>query len=647
MWPPLDYYANWGFLNFFAMGLLNVFVLSRKPDLRLSRLYCIFTGEVAGWSLLYGLWLKSTTPATAEIFLRACMIPVVLLPTGFFHFVVELTRSKIPKWVLPANYLLGGIIGLLVFTPWFALGPPERHLVFPFRLRPGPIFPLHLAQCAGLVVPSHVLLFRTFQKSSGQLRAQILLVFFGMVIAFPSGMMNYLEWYRVPIPPLLTPLVSLIVVAMGIAIARHNLFNIEVLIRRTIIFSGLLLTFIAMIGIFCLWLPGRFLQLFHVRVPWLWLNLLSVTVVVSSFDWVRTNLVNATDWYLFQKRYDAKALLKQFTEEVLGIVDLQQLVTMTVATLTATMKLKGCDVWLRDENTHAYQLIASHGRPVPATQEMSAATPLVTYLRESPVSADLSHRMEHLPSTLRTQLEEMRGKLCLPLVLHDELIGLLTLGRKQSDEPFTQDDLGILLPLTRTLAIAITNAQLFTKLAKTQTQATLDALTGLLVRRAFLERAEILIMSAQPQQRACCLLMLDLDYFKQTNDTYGHLVGDAVLQEVALRLSGTLRQDDLLGRFGGEELIILLPNTSRSEALEIAERLRAVVGTTPIQTGTVLVTQTISIGLASCPEDGTALEELIARADESLYVAKRAGRNRVGTRQIPRMIPDVKPCANS
>lgn len=170
---------------------------------------------------------------------------------------------------------------------------------------------------------------------------------------------------------------------------------------------------------------------------------------------------------------------------------------------------------------------------------------------------------------------------------------------------------------------------LLRRLAEKELEASTDALTGLLMRRAFLQQAAAALAKAAQAHRPCALLMVDLDHFKQKNDAYGHLVGDVVLQETAHRLSQTLRAGDLIGRYGGEEFILLLPQAARAQALEVAERLRRAVAQAPIRTSDVSLPQTLSIGLASCPEDGAALEALIAKADAALYAAKRAGRDRV------------------
>jgi two-component system cell cycle response regulator len=124
-------------------------------------------------------------------------------------------------------------------------------------------------------------------------------------------------------------------------------------------------------------------------------------------------------------------------------------------------------------------------------------------------------------------------------------------------------------------------------------------------------------------------MMLDIDHFKQINDNYGHPIGDQVLQEFAARFKNSVRAVDLIGRYGGEEMIILMPETEREIALQVAERLRSSIEEAPIQISNGAINLTVSIGVAAKDEYTTDLETLIARADQAMYIAKHKGRNRV------------------
>ena len=159
--------------------------------------------------------------------------------------------------------------------------------------------------------------------------------------------------------------------------------------------------------------------------------------------------------------------------------------------------------------------------------------------------------------------------------------------------------------------------------------AVTDALTGVSVRGYFLERAKEELARSGRHGLSCTLLMADLDLFKKKNDTFGHLVGDVVLRDVARLLQRNLREIDMIARFGGEEFILLLIETGIEQAMPIAERLRQLVEVHPIRAYDELLTQTISIGLAAFPVHAKTLEALVERADQALYAAKRAGRNQV------------------
>lgn len=149
-----------------------------------------------------------------------------------------------------------------------------------------------------------------------------------------------------------------------------------------------------------------------------------------------------------------------------------------------------------------------------------------------------------------------------------------------------------------------------------------DPLTGALNRRAFIETCTQELERGRRKERSTALLMMDLDHFKAINDNYGHQAGDHVLVDFASRASGLLRRPDHFGRFGGEEFVALLPETSLDEAGVVAERIRAEIEGRPIQPGC-----TVSIGVAASVPGENSIETILQRADKALYRAKGDGRN--------------------
>ncbi|MFZ5774824.1 MAG: GGDEF domain-containing response regulator [Thermodesulfobacteriota bacterium] len=172
-------------------------------------------------------------------------------------------------------------------------------------------------------------------------------------------------------------------------------------------------------------------------------------------------------------------------------------------------------------------------------------------------------------------------------------------------------------------------------------QATHDALTGLWNRPAIMERLAAEMARTHRAGGEHCLVMLDIDHFKRINDTQGHRVGDQVLRQVAERLRGALRPYDTVGRYGGEEFLVVISDSDCATTRNQAERLRRCLAEQPMQTDAGPLAVTASFGVASAPIAGrTSPEQLINAADQALYQAKAEGRNRVVAR---RALPDDLP----
>jgi diguanylate cyclase (GGDEF)-like protein len=164
---------------------------------------------------------------------------------------------------------------------------------------------------------------------------------------------------------------------------------------------------------------------------------------------------------------------------------------------------------------------------------------------------------------------------------------------------------------------------------KLEKLATIDSLTEIPNRRYFLDLANKELQRTQRYGQEFSLLMLDLDYFKNVNDTYGHAAGDEVLIQMTKTTTNCLRNVDIFGRLGGEEFAILLPQTCKQQAEYVAERIRKNVAETSVETPDALITITLSIGITIYQKEDQKIEDILKRADQALYEAKAQGRNRV------------------
>jgi diguanylate cyclase (GGDEF)-like protein/PAS domain S-box-containing protein len=207
----------------------------------------------------------------------------------------------------------------------------------------------------------------------------------------------------------------------------------------------------------------------------------------------------------------------------------------------------------------------------------------------------------------------------VPMVAKNEFIGFLSVA-SQKVRGVNETDLQLCEMFADQVAIALANAMEYKEV---RSLAKYDQLTGLANRAWVLDIAEAHVKAALRNQTELSCIMLDIDYFKKINDSFGHQAGDTILKVIADRIKKSVRDVDLAGRYGGEEFLIILPHTSSKTALVVAERIRSAVEASAIHPADIV---TVSLGVSSI-QAGEDLSELIKRADTALYRAKSLGRN--------------------
>jgi two-component system cell cycle response regulator len=226
--------------------------------------------------------------------------------------------------------------------------------------------------------------------------------------------------------------------------------------------------------------------------------------------------------------------------------------------------------------------------------------------------------------TRRVKLRGFESLLVLPLVAADEAVGTVVLAAR-APRRFTKDKRELLGVIANQVAVSAKNAEMYRAMEE---MATTDGLTGLVNHRTFQERFADLLSRAERHGQPLSLLLTDIDHFKKVNDTYGHPVGDQVLRAVAALCRAQVRKIDIAARYGGEEFAVVLDGTTRDGALLLAERIRKEVSAQQFTSDKGPFSCTLSLGVASFPEDGREPKVLIAHADQALYHAKHNGRNR-------------------
>ncbi len=450
-----------------TFGLLGLFVFLQNTRSKLYRASFFFSLFVVLWTLGFFLTMFPSFPHYLALFFsRISHSFGVIIPVAFFRYALALVGEK-RKLALRLNYIFTILLSMgYIVTPWFIVDV-ERKFNFPYYPVAGPLYIVFIIYWTYLAVYSHYLLYRDYKKTNDRRRQQQIKYFFmGQILAWSGAALLFPLIFGIQIDPITYVLLPMYSILTTYAILRHQLMDIEVVIRRTLQFAGL----VGFAAFFMAILPKYLLELFG--IPRVVADVGGAIIIAAFFGQVRDWLVNVTDRFLFQKKYDFRELMRGFTDELTTVLDLKRLIQMTMETLTDTVKLENCSLLLLNKDTRKYELAGSKGangkQIVLEEQE-----PFIAFLREThePIVRKGPLAKVRYPEVIVERTDQLNAFVCLPLHIHEDLIGVLCLGKKKSDEDFTKDDLDDLLALAKTLSIGITNSQQLDELTKTQAKA--------------------------------------------------------------------------------------------------------------------------------------------------------------------------------
>lgn len=311
---------------------------------------------------------------------------------------------------------------------------------------------------------------------------------------------------------------------------------------------------------------------------------------------------------------DTETLLGQILDAAIAALSMAQKGTLhLIARDTGQLELRA-SIGYADPRIKKFSYSESTGYVARAVRERQ---PLI--IHDAP---------EEIPNPRKELIPEMstiQSAIVAPLIMNDRVLGAISLESSVPDA-FTQSDLHLLESIAATATNAILNAELH---AEVQKLALTDALTGLYNRRGFYELGEREVERSFRFKHPLTAIMMDVDHLKNINDAHGHFTGDHVLRYIATRCSKQLRRIDILGRYGGDEFVILLPETPMRMGSLVAERIRRCVADVRIPKESELIQTSVSLGVAGLTTEITNLDALIKRADSALYAAKQSGRNQV------------------
>lgn len=314
-------------------------------------------------------------------------------------------------------------------------------------------------------------------------------------------------------------------------------------------------------------------------------------------------------------------LLRQAMTAFTSVLNLQQLEDRVLDYLSRLIPFDKALVFLLSQTE--VECIAEAGfdeHPRFIGQRFPAANPQFEALNRNRTPLYLSNAEEYRPFKTLGELNCGKSWLGVPLLIHGQMIGYMSIYNDTPDY-YGAPEADLALTFASEVSIAVENARLFEQLQK---MAVTDDLTGLYNRRHFYELGEIELRRSRRYRNPLTVLMIDVDNFKKVNDQHGHSYGDQVLVMLSQCMRTAIREVDLLGRYGGEEFVVLLPETALDPGLEAAERLRSAVEHCLV---TEEIRVTVSVGIASLDETCHTIDDLLQRADQALYRAKIAGKN--------------------
>lgn len=336
------------------------------------------------------------------------------------------------------------------------------------------------------------------------------------------------------------------------------------------------------------------------------------------------------------KKFDQFAAISELTKSITPIQNYETLLQAILEMSAELLKAEQGSLMLLDRETDVLLVEAKKGiiDGVGEKHRINRGEGIAGKVAQSG-EAILVENLENDPRIhqMNRQHYKTRSFVSIPLKIDGRIIGVLNLSDKATGEVFNKEDLKLIQSFA-THAAVVMERNVFINKTEELTKLTItDSLTGLLNRRYLHERLKDELARSARHGHTFGLLMMDIDGFKLCNDTLGHPVGDKVLRAVADTLLNTVRSIDIVARYGGDEFMVILPETVKSVALDIAERIRSSVSQTVVHANEGSrpgsYTVTTSIGIACYPEHGKTVELLLENVDKALYRAKNEGKNRV------------------
>jgi diguanylate cyclase (GGDEF)-like protein/putative nucleotidyltransferase with HDIG domain len=550
------------------------------------------------------------------------------VPFTFFSFAIQITGRTGLGFAVRLGYafsvlfVAANLLGLIVSDAYLAGGS--------FQYVLGPAAPFFALTGGTFILFSAVLLIReTFRDFRSFWSNRLVYPSLGAVLMMLGSWLNlapFLGQY-----PLDIAANTINAFLIAYAIYRHHFLNITITIRKglvysilTVLLTGSYLLIVLLIEQLIRWKAGYTSLI--VALP-------MAVLVAALFEPLKESLKTLIDKAFMGQQYDFRKTLTEFSHIMTSILDLEELAGSLLELLSKALQTSSCLLFLpdRDGNFYTYKAGGKNAGAFSGIR-LDKTNPIIRWLslQKEPLltreEIELKPEFKGLWESEKEELEDLKAQVLVGIKMQNELIGVLLLSAKESGNPFTDEDYELLTTLANEAAVAIKNARAY---GEAKTEAVKDELTGLFNYRFFQDFLDKEIARSKKTGQVFSLILMDIDFFKTYNDIHGHLAGDAALAKMGETIRRSIRASDVAARYGGDEFAVILPDADAPTALSAAERIRRNFQKSFRGAGYESMLLTVSMGVASYPQDARTKQQLLSFADRALYLAKNQGRNRI------------------
>jgi diguanylate cyclase (GGDEF)-like protein len=603
---------------------LAVFVFCKGPKRRVNRAFALMSFVLAVYNIeAFGLHAGPDEEFVLT-WMKFFRWGVLYAPAAVFYFFLVFVEDKklLNKIILAISIFASTLplIGTYIF------GVKLKKFIggyFPYQ---DPLYDIFLITTISILPYGLWLVFQKYRKTElGIKQTQMKYFFIAVTIGIVIAPVNFCVSYGINIPPFGQLGIVAYTFILAYTIVKYKLMDIETFIHKTIAYVSLsFLVLICYAGALFLIQKTLLHEIIDLANP-LYEGILLLTFLFI-FAPLKDKSQELVDKIFYKERYDYLDVLENFTARLATLIDLNNLLSLIVNTIINTIHIDKVSIMLLDEDKNVYVVNESKGL-TNTDIKLPRNDMFISWLESHGEVIEreqlyVDPQYNEIKDLALVRFKELEAEICIPLMIEHRMIGLLNLNKKLGGNGYKRKEIELLTTLGTSASISINNAKMH-KLAIT------DGLTKLYNHGYFEEYLDNQLKIAKRYDTKLSLVMLDIDHFKQINDTYGHQQGDLILKELANILQRNIRAGDLAVRYGGEEFVLLFPNADKQQALKIIERIRNIVNNYKFQgIKEDELHVTISAGVSEVRQETKNKEELIREADEALYKAKECGRNR-------------------